>query len=120
MTIALWKHDTGDAFEVDVFTWDGTKLAPAPEAYPYYFKKVVQYYEQKVKEMPDAAFYWYYLADAQVKAGQPESGIKSIEKALSIKRAHPDYYPENSQLENVKKAALHMIENQKKEEDHKE
>ncbi len=120
VTIALWKHDTGDAFEVDVFTWDGTKLAPAPEAYPYYFKKVVQYYEQKVKEMPDAAFYWYYLADAQVKAGQPESGIKSIEKALSIKRAHPDYYPENSQLENVKKAALHMIENQKKEGDHKE
>ncbi|MED0669688.1 VCBS repeat-containing protein [Aneurinibacillus aneurinilyticus] len=116
VAIALWKHDTGEAFEVDVLAWDGTKLAPAPEAYPHYFKKVVLYYEQKVKEMPDAAFYWYYLADAQVKAGQPESGVKSIEKALSIKRVHPSYYPENSQLENVKRAALSMIESQKKEE----
>lgn len=89
VNIALWSHDTGEAYKVEVLKWDNTKLVPAKEAYPYYFKKVVSYYEEKAKEMPEAAFYWYYLADAQIKSGQEKEAEKSIEMGMKISPGYP-------------------------------
>ncbi|MFC5701480.1 hypothetical protein ACFPVX_09290 [Cohnella faecalis] len=67
--IALWVHDTGEAYKVSVYRWDGEKLVSAsPEATRYYFKRVVRYYEDLVKEYPDYTFYKTYLEDARKKA----------------------------------------------------
>lgn len=107
--LALWNHDTGEAFKIDVLEWDGEKLVSDQDVYPYYFKKVTQYYEQKVKEMPDAAFYWYYLADAQIKANNPKAALASITTGLSIKDKHTDYYPDNSKFEDLKIIAQNML-----------
>lgn len=107
--IALWIHDTGEAFQIDVFKWNGEELVSDQDAHPNYFQKVTQYYEQKVKEMPDAAFYWYYLADAQIKADNPKDALSSITAGLAIKAEHSDYYPDNSEFEKLKETAQHML-----------
>ena len=89
VNIALWTHDTGEAYKVEVLRWGNGKLVPTEAAYPDYFKKVVTYYEEKVKEMPEAAFYWYYLADAQIKSGQEKEAEKSIEIGMKVSPGYP-------------------------------
>jgi hypothetical protein len=86
--LALWKHDTGEAYEVEIYRWLDNKLALALDVYPYYFKKVVNYYKKLLKEK-DSTTYWYYLADAQIKTGNIEEACKSIEKALEAKYPYP-------------------------------
>lgn len=106
--IALWQHDIGNAYEVRVLRWNGTRLAPAPDVYEYYYKKVVQYYEQELKNSLNSSFayYWYYLADAQIKAGNPADAYNSINSGLAIKAAHPNYYPDDIKFQNLKEKAL--------------
>ena len=87
--IALWTHDTGDAYVVEVYQWDGEMLRPYQEAYPYYFIKVADYYKKKVIKLPNAAFYWYYLADAQVKSEQYNKALNSIEIAIKLNSTYP-------------------------------
>lgn len=100
--IALWTHDTGEAYKVDVYRWENGKLVRAIDVYPYYFKKVAEYYEEKIKEMPEAGFYWYYLADAQIKSGEPKKALKSIEVAMKLQ--YP--YPSIEDLIKLKKEAM--------------
>jgi len=104
-TLAIWQKDTGTAMMVDVLRWYEIGLMPAEDLYPQYFPKVVEYYQQQLKEMPDAPFLWYYLGDAQQKAGQPENAIKSIEKGLSLKGEYPSEY----EFEMVKGKALNQL-----------
>lgn len=85
--LALWSHSTGEAYIVEVYRWKEDKLEQALDTYPYYFKKVAGYYKKKTKEMPDAAFYWYYLADAQVKIGELSKAMQSIDIALRLDSA---------------------------------
>lgn len=66
--IALWIHDTGEAYRVELYRWEGDKLIPAKDVEPFYFKKVAAYYKQKIKEHPDYLFYYPYLQDAEKKA----------------------------------------------------
>jgi hypothetical protein len=82
--IALWSHDTGEAYNVEVYRWHDGKLVPAPDVYPYYFRtKVVPYYEKKVKEHPDYTFYQKHLADAKMKAGLvPLEGWEDGERGM--------------------------------------
>jgi hypothetical protein len=87
--IALWVHDTGDSYKVNVCRWINGKLDTAEDVYPYYFKKVAAYYNKKVRELPDAAFYWYYLADAQLKAGMTNRALRSINRALKLNEPYP-------------------------------
>ncbi|MCR8635680.1 WG repeat-containing protein [Paenibacillus radicis (ex Xue et al. 2023)] len=86
---ALWLHDTGEAYIVEVVRWHDGKLVPAPDVYFYYFPIVVRYYEHLVRQYPDYAFYWYYLADAQIKAGMKEAAAISIEKGLNLNHEYP-------------------------------
>lgn len=67
--LAVWSRDTGDTFVVDILRWDGLGLEAAEDLYAAYFPTVVEYYTQKINETPAAAYYLYYLADAQVKVG---------------------------------------------------
>lgn len=82
--LALWSHSTGESYVVEVYRWKEDRLERALDTYPYYFKKVARYYKKKTKEMPDAAFYWYHLADAQVKIGELDKAMQSIDIALRL------------------------------------
>lgn len=86
--LALWRHDTGDAYKVDIYRWLNGKLVLAPDLYFQYFKKVVNYY-QKLLEKKDSTVYWYYLADAQIKTGDTKEALKSIDRALDSKYPYP-------------------------------
>lgn len=91
--IALWTHDTGDAYDVEVYKFINRKFIPDTSVYPYYFKKVAQYYQTKIKEYPHAAFYWYHLADALLKADNAMKALSVVNKALALPSADP-YYKE--------------------------
>ncbi len=99
--LALWRHDTGDAYKVDIYRWLNDKFVLAPDLYPQYFKKVVNYY-QKLLEKKDSTTYWYYLADAQIKTGDTKGALKSIDRALDSK--YP--YPSKEELLNLKNQIL--------------
>jgi hypothetical protein len=103
--IALWNHDTGEAYTTVVYRWDGSKLIVARDVYPIYFKKVAAYYQEKVKTEPNAAFYWYYLADAQLKAENYSTAIEAANRGLAILKKFPDYYPEAQKFEEIIKTA---------------
>ncbi|TYP54229.1 tetratricopeptide repeat protein [Thermosediminibacter litoriperuensis] len=90
--LAVWQKDTITAMAVDVLRWYEIGLVPAEDLYPEYFPKVVEYYEEQLKKAPDAPVIWYYLADAQQKAGMPEKALKSVEKGLSLKGDYPPDY----------------------------
>lgn len=95
--IALWQHDTGDAYMIDILKWNGKTFVSEKVDCPDYFKQsVVPYYEEKVKEMPGAGFYWYYLAEAQLKSGDKNGALKSAEKGLKLDTGYPpkEYFNE--------------------------
>lgn len=86
--LAVWEHDTGEAYKVEVYRFSDGVLVQAKDVYPYYFKKVAAYY-QNLLEANDFSYYWYYLADAQEKAGDLEQSLYSLEKALSFRSPYP-------------------------------
>lgn len=86
--IALWNHDTGNAYQIDIFRWCTNELVKAVDVYPYYFNKVANYYKALLQEM-DSPVYWYYLADAQMKAELFDQALTTIHKALSASTPYP-------------------------------
>lgn len=102
--LATWSKDTGPAMMVEVWRWNGEKLAPAEDVYRTYFPKVVTYYQEWVKKMPEAAFLWYYLADARVKAGDPQGALEAVDKGLAVLRELG--YPERERFLLVRGRAL--------------
>ena len=86
--LAIWSHDTGDAYMVDVYRYDGKEFVLAKDVYPYYFKKVVSFYKQLV-QIYNYSYYWYYLADAQLKAKELDDALISIDKALNSTFLYP-------------------------------
>jgi len=99
--LALWRHDTGYAYKVDIYRWLNGKFVLALDLYPQYFKKVVHYY-QKLLEKKDSTTYWYYLADAQIKTGDTKEALKSIDRALASE--YP--YPSKEELLSLKNQIL--------------
>ncbi|MCM3690590.1 IseA DL-endopeptidase inhibitor family protein [Neobacillus niacini] len=87
--LAIWKRDMADAYKVDLLTWKGDSVVADINYYPSYFQEVIAYYQRRISEVPDAAYYWYYLADAHLKAGLPEQAIHAIDKGLSLKSVVP-------------------------------
>lgn len=87
--LALWKHDTAEAYRIEVFGIEKDNIFKDKKVYKDYFKMVVGYYEKKVQQMPNAAFYWYYLADAQIKAGENKAALKSIYKGINLNMDYP-------------------------------
>ncbi|MGG2199219.1 WG repeat-containing protein [Paenibacillus validus] len=72
--LALWAHDTGEAYHVDVYRLQEGELVPAYDVYPYYFPKVAQYYERLAWMYPGYSFYGEHLQEARNKARQSEAG----------------------------------------------
>lgn len=87
--LAIWKRDMADAYKVDLLTWKGDSVVADRDYYPSYFQGVITYYQRRIAEVPDAAYYWYYLADAHLKANLPEQAIHAIDKGMSLKSVVP-------------------------------
>ncbi|WP_454191496.1 WG repeat-containing protein [Paenibacillus sp. Marseille-Q7038] len=104
--IALWTHDTGEAYRVEVLRWKEGEFVPAWDVYPYYFVNVVRYYERKTEEHPNYPFYWYYLADAQYRAGMLPAALQSIHTNLLFQTPYPsrrELQQLQSKIENIYK-----------------
>ncbi|QUG40265.1 hypothetical protein KD050_13250 [Psychrobacillus sp. INOP01] len=104
--LAIWVHDTGEAYKVDVYRFEENKLVLAKDVYPYYFKRVEDYYE-RLLQSNDFSYYWYYLAEAQKKAGDLEQFMISIDKALSFSEP----YPSLEFLLNMRRQVLEHMQN---------
>ena len=55
---------------------------------PNIIRIIEKFYNDKISEM-DAWFYWYSLADAQIKANKFEEASKSIQKGISVAEKIP-------------------------------
>lgn len=69
--LALWNHDSQEAYRVETYRWRYSGLVQAADVNPYYFPKVVTYYRALLLESPDEPLYRAYLDDALLKSGQP-------------------------------------------------
>jgi hypothetical protein len=59
----------------------------------YYLRKAIHYYQTKIQETNDP-YYWFYLADAQLRAGLTDEALQTIDRALSF----PNPYPSKQEL----------------------
>ncbi|MCJ8009966.1 DL-endopeptidase inhibitor IseA family protein [Lederbergia wuyishanensis] len=89
--LAVWKKDVNDIYDIQLLKWDNGSLIADEEHYPTYFPKAIDYYKSRIERVPDASYYWYHLADAQLKSNHPEQALKSIEKGMSLKTIVPSY-----------------------------
>lgn len=106
--LAIWQWYLADSYLVDTLKWNGKKLAFDEELYTQYYPTVEKFYNDKISEM-DAWFYWYCLADAQIKANLLEKASNSIHKGLSLAKqlsmtdVVQNFNKLNSKLEEKKK-----------------
>lgn len=106
--LAVWQMYIGDSYLVDVLKWNGEKLVYNEELYSNYYPIIEKFYKEKNSKM-DAWFYWYCLADAQIKANKFEEASKSIQKGialakkLSMKDVIEDFNDLKERLDNKQK-----------------
>ncbi|REE69618.1 WG repeat protein [Paenibacillus taihuensis] len=68
LCIALWSHESGEAYRVEVVKWNGNEFVEAQDAYAEYYPNIARYYGELTRRYPGAPLYWEYLADAQYRA----------------------------------------------------
>lgn len=97
--LARWQRYIADTYFVDVLKWNGEKLVLDEELYSIYYPVIEKFYNDKISKM-DAWFYWYTLADAQIKANLFEKARSSIQKGtiLAKKSSLPDAVENFEQL----------------------
>ncbi|WP_245415704.1 VCBS repeat-containing protein [Alteribacter populi] len=61
-----------------------------------YFRNAIRYYYTKIQETNEP-YFWYYLADAQLRAGLTEEALQTINNALLL----PNPYPSRKELLEV-------------------
>ena len=81
--IAVWQRYIADTYFVDVLKWNGKKLVLDEELYSSYYPAIEKFYKDKISKM-DAWFYWYTLADAQIKANLFKKARDSIQKGTTL------------------------------------
>lgn len=107
--IAVWQRYIADTYFVDVLKWNGEKLVLDEELYSNYYPVIEKFYNDKISKM-DAWFYWYTLADAQIKANLFEKARNSIQKGttlakqLSLPDAVENFEQLSDKLEKKKKS----------------
>ncbi|RST58453.1 hypothetical protein D5F11_017570 [Siminovitchia terrae] len=89
--LAVWKKDGNDIYDVDLLEWKGKTLQSDKHHYPSYFPEVVKYYQRRTVAVPDASYYWYYLAEALLKANLPEQALTAVDKGMSFNMVVPSY-----------------------------
>jgi hypothetical protein len=109
--IAVWQRYIADTYFVDVLKWNGRKLVLDEELYSEYYPVIEKFYNDKISKM-DAWFYWYTLADAQIKANLFDKAFKSIQKGtalakqLSLPDAVENFNQLSDKLKKMKKSYL--------------
>jgi bla regulator protein BlaR1 len=86
---AFWIEDDNNCYKVNVVRWNGSELVEASDLRRKYFSKVVAYHKELTLKEKDNAFAWYYLADAQIKAGQKKEALVSIAKGVALNKDTP-------------------------------
>lgn len=97
--IAVWQRYIADTYFVEVLKWNGQKLVYDEKLYSEYYPVIEKFYNDKISKM-EAWFYWYTLADAQIKANLFDKAIKSIQEgtALAKQLSLPDVVDDFNQL----------------------
>jgi hypothetical protein len=83
VSLAIWQRYLADAYFVDVLKWNGEKLVDDDKSFLKYYPVIEKFYSDKITNM-DAWFYWYCLADAQIKAKLFNEASKSIQKGTIL------------------------------------
>lgn len=81
--IAIWQRYIADTYFVDVLKWNGRDFVYDKELYATYYPKIKRFFDKKIAKL-NAWFYWYTLADAQIKANLFEKAEQSIQIGISI------------------------------------
>ena len=81
--IVIWTHVTGEAFDVQLYSFKGDTLKKTSKHDRAYFVRVYEYYKNIVDNSNSKPKYlFYYLANAAYKIGKKEEAIIYINEAL--------------------------------------
>ncbi len=86
--LALWSEDVENTYSIRVLGWDGKDFSVCGDC-PGYYKEVVLYYQEKLKNRPGDRAIMYYLADALLKAGDVRSALEQTGKAPAEAFGYP-------------------------------
>lgn len=81
--LAIWDRFLADTYFVEVVRWNGNDFVFDQPLFAAYYPKIASFYEEKLLMM-NAWFYWYALADAQIKANLMEEAKSSIQNGIEI------------------------------------
>ena len=99
LDLAIWTHETGEAYNVQIYSLRGEKLEKNQKGNRSYFEKVEQYYKELINKSRETPQYLYYLIEAQLKAGKRKEAIENLNKAMK----HEKPYPSIQELKRMKK-----------------
>lgn len=97
--IVLWRHETGEAYKVQIYSFRGEVLEKTFRNDKEYFGKVEEYYKNLIDRTRETPQYLYYLIDAEYRSGKRKEAIDNINKALR----HPKPYPSLEELKRLRK-----------------
>lgn len=97
--IALWSHETGEAYRVQLYSFRGEVLEKTNKYDREYFSKVVDYYRQLIDRTRETPQYLYFLIDAQYRCGKKKEALINLNKAIK----HPNPYPSLDELRRLRK-----------------
>ena len=98
--IALWSHETGEAYNVQIYTLRGGSLEKTYKDDKDYFLRVEDYYKNLINKSRETPQYLYYLIQAQCKAGKKKEAYDNINRAL--KNQNP--FPSVQELKRLRKS----------------
>ena len=96
---ALWSHETGEAYKVQIYSFRGDNLEKTSKYDRDYFGKVEEYYKKLIDRTRETPQYLYYLIDAEYRSGKKREAIANINKALK----HSKPYPSIEELKKLRK-----------------
>ncbi len=85
--LVLWTHDTGLAYEVNIYEVLNNKLTKTSLYNQIYYPKVLEYYDDLVSKYPNSPTYLYYLSKAQCILGMDISNATN--KMLKLPYPYP-------------------------------
>ena len=88
---AVWERESGGAYNVELYAWNGDKIAPAEKYYPEYFNQVADYDEKLYNQNSKLVLYAYYYADALRKAGDFKQAAEIAGLAVKNYASAPNY-----------------------------
>ena len=87
--IAIWNHETGEAYNIQIYSFKGDSLEKTSKYDQEYFEKVEEYYKKLIDRTRETPQYLYYLIDAEYRSGKKREAIANINKALKLSKPYP-------------------------------